>query len=99
MNTYSDKISARQRPPLNIARVTEAQWKEFDERGYVVLKNAVSKDTLEKLCDHIDQIMLGKADVDYNKLMMQLDSPDGKYENTGEQTMGHKGATKSYRKI
>jgi ectoine hydroxylase-related dioxygenase (phytanoyl-CoA dioxygenase family) len=31
--------------------------------------------------------------------MMQLDSSDGKYENAGEQSRGHKGATLNYRKI
>ena len=34
--------------------------------------------------------MLGKDDigVDYNKLMMQLDSSTGNYEDIGEQTLG-----------
>ena len=43
--------------------------------------------------------MLGDADVDYGKMMMQLDSSTGKYKDIGEQTFGHKGATLKYRKI
>ena len=31
--------------------------------------------------------------VDYNKMMMQLDSSTGNYSDIGEQTLGHKGAT------
>jgi hypothetical protein len=54
---------------------------------------------LRKLQDRIDLIMLGKADVDYDKLLMQLDSATGAYEDAGEQSLGFKGATLEYRKI
>ena len=46
-----------------------------------------------------DEIMLGDAKLDYSKLMMQLDSETGRYEDIGEQTLGHKGRSLSYRKI
>ena len=43
--------------------------------------------------------MLGKANVDYDRLLMQLDSADGAYENAGAQSSGWKGETLKYRKI
>ena len=44
--------------------------------------------------------MMGTAEgVDYDKLMMQLDSTTGDYDDAGAQTFGHKGATLGYRKI
>lgn len=48
---------------------------------------------LQALLDRIDAIMMGTADVDYSKLMMQLDSTTGRYEHIGEQTLGHKEPT------
>lgn len=47
----------------------------------------------------INDIMLGKAALDYNKLLMQLDSPSGKYSEAGQQSLGFKSATLNYRKI
>lgn len=47
----------------------------------------------------INQIMLGEADVDYDKMLMQLDSETGEYGDAGVQSKGHKGATLNYRKI
>jgi hypothetical protein len=43
--------------------------------------------------------MLGRADLKYDRLLMQLDSDSGKYEDAGEQSRGHKGASLGYRKI
>ncbi len=43
--------------------------------------------------------MLGKAGLDYKNLLMQLDSPSGKYSEVGEQSLGFKGASLNYRKI
>jgi hypothetical protein len=43
--------------------------------------------------------MLGTAEIDYNQLLMQMDSTSGKYEDAGEQSKGHKGASLDYRKI
>eukprot|EP00037_Helgoeca_nana_P020026 m.197593 g.197593 ORF g.197593 m.197593 type:complete len:287 (+) comp25099_c0_seq1:70-930(+) len=81
--------------------VTEAQWEKFDQDGYVVLEpfQVLPEGAVDKLRNRIDEIMLGKADLDYSKLMMQLDSETGRYEDSGEQTLGHKGSTLNYRKI
>jgi ectoine hydroxylase-related dioxygenase (phytanoyl-CoA dioxygenase family) len=43
--------------------------------------------------------MLGEADVDYDRLMMQLDSLTGEPGDLGEQTLGFKGPSLAYRKI
>ena len=78
--------------------VTETQWKEFEELGYLKI-GRIEETQLRKLQDRIDEIMLGKADLDYDKLLMQLDSTTGAYEDAGEQTLGFKGPTLDYRKI
>jgi len=78
--------------------VTDAQWKEFEDLGY--LKIGLIPDTqLRKMQERIDEIMLGKAKIDYDKLLMQLDSTTGAYEDAGQQSLGFKGATLDYRKI
>ena len=46
----------------------------------------------------IDDVMLGNAALDYDRMLMQLDREPGA-DGPGPQTNGHKGATLSYRKI
>ena len=50
----------------------------------------LSEEKLTSMKTRINDIMLGKDDigVDYSKLMMQLDSSTGNYEDIGEQTLG-----------
>ena len=79
--------------------LTDEQWAQYQQQGYLRLGKVLSDADLGALQERIDAIMLGKADLDYSKILMQLDSPDGKYENAGEQSAGHKGATLAYRKI
>jgi phytanoyl-CoA hydroxylase len=79
--------------------VTEAQWEQYERDGYLRLGRVLSDEDLAALQRRIDDIMLGRADVDYDRLLMQLDSADGKYENAGPQSLGFKGATLAYRKI
>src|SRR5580698_2424187 len=81
-----------------LTRLTDTQWQEYEERGYLNL-GRLDEAQLRKLQERIDAIMLGKADVDYDRLLMQLDSATGAYEDAGPQTMGFKGATLEYRKI
>jgi phytanoyl-CoA hydroxylase len=81
-----------------LSPISDAQWQEFEETGYIKL-GRIDEDQLRKMQDRIDAIMLGKADLDYNKLLMQLDSTTGAYEDAGAQTLGFKGATLDYRKI
>lgn len=70
----------------------------FDQDGYVRL-GVLEDGDLQALQNAIDDIMLGRADVDYNQLLMQLDSASGAYGDLGGQTRGFKGATLNYRKI
>lgn len=79
--------------------LTEAQWLSYDTLGYLILQDVLSGSTLQSLSTEIDEIMLGTADIDYEGLLMQLDSDTGRYEDAGEQSLGHKGATLGYRKI
>jgi hypothetical protein len=76
-----------------------ADWAVFDRQGYLRLGRIADAIMLDAMCQRIDDIMLGKARVDYARMLMQLDSDDGSYESAGEQTRGFKGATKNYRKI
>ncbi|GMV82562.1 MAG: hypothetical protein AMXMBFR7_37460 [Planctomycetota bacterium] len=75
------------------------QWAAYDRDGYVRLGKLLSDEDLGALQQRIDDIMLGKAKVNYDRMLMQLDSDDGNYGNAGPQTKGHKGATLGYRKI
>jgi phytanoyl-CoA hydroxylase len=77
--------------------LTDSQWQQYEEQGYLKLGHVLSDADLSALQERIDAIMLGEAPTDLTRLMMQLDSTDGK--NAGPQTRGHKGATLAYRKI
>ena len=76
-----------------------ADWARFDEQGYLRLGKVADDATIAALCTRIDDIMLGRAEVDYKRMVMQLDSSDGVYESAGVQSHGFKGATLGYRKI
>lgn len=80
-------------------RISDAQWQFYEANGYLKLGKVLSDAELQALRQRIDDIMLGKAGLDYNRLLMQLDSDTGKYEDAGAQSRGHKGATLGYRKI
>ena len=81
-----------------LSAVTDQQWNEYEEQGWLKL-GRLDLPQLQKLQDRIDAIMLGKAELDYDRLMMQLDSTTGAYEDAGEQSRGFKGARLDYRKI
>jgi len=66
--------------------------------GYLKL-GRLEEGQLRTLQTRIDEIMLGKARIDYDKLLMQLDSTTGAYEDAGAQSLGFKGPTLDYRKI
>ena len=79
--------------------LTEQQWQQYETDGYLKLGRLLDDVQLKQLQDRIDDIMLGKAKVRYERMLMQLDSSSGNYDEAGEQSHGHKGATLSYRKI
>jgi phytanoyl-CoA hydroxylase len=77
--------------------LTAAQMQTYEEQGYFKLGKVLSDLELVALSQRIDHIMLGKADLDYDRLMMQRESGEG-YDQSG-QSLGLKGATLNYRKI
>lgn len=79
--------------------ITDAQWLTFEKQGYLRLGRVVTDEELEGLRLRIDEIMLGKAEVPYDRMMMQLDTKTGQYKDMAPQTLGYKGATMAYRKI
>jgi phytanoyl-CoA hydroxylase len=79
--------------------ISDDQWKSYDDLGYLKLGKVLNDRDLAALCQRIDDIMLGKAKLDFSRLLMQLDSDTGKYEDAGPQSRGHKGSTLTYRKI
>jgi len=83
-------------PPPSL---TSEQWASYEHEGYLILKNFLPAERLSALQQRIDDIMLGKARVDYSRMLMQLDSDSGAYGDAGVQSKGHKGATLNYRKI
>lgn len=80
-------------------QISAEQWAAFDEQGYVVLGTVLDDTDLRALQQRIDDIMLGRADVDYDRMLMQLDSTTGAYADAGTQSKGFKGPTLDYRKI
>jgi phytanoyl-CoA hydroxylase len=79
--------------------LNSTQWESYRREGYLRLGKVLDDAALVGLTERIDEIMLGKASLDYNKTMMQLDSDTGKYEDAKPMTKGFKGPTLSYRKI
>lgn len=75
------------------------QWRVYDERGYVKLGRIVDDRELGALRQRINDIMLGLANIDYDRTLMQVDSEDGAYDKIGAQTKGYKGPHLNYRKI
>lgn len=79
--------------------LTDDQWLQYTRDGYLRLGKLLSDDRLAALQKRIDDIMLGIADVDYSRMLMQLDSDTGEYADSKPMSKGHKGATLDYRKI
>ena len=77
-------------------KLSDAQWSQYQKLGYLRL-GKIEPGTLRTLQTRINDIMFGTADVDYDRMLMQIDSEDGR--NPGPQTKGHKGAHLNYRKI
>lgn len=79
--------------------ITDQQWWQYHQDGFLKLGSILSPDDLQVLQSRIDDIMLGRAEIDYDLLLMQLDGTSGTYSNLPVQTNGFKGATLGYRKI
>jgi len=78
--------------------LTTEQWSQYQTQGYLRLGQVLTNEELQALQQRMDEIMLGTAPLDYDRMAMQLDREPGTGK-PGPQTKGHKGATLSYRKI
>jgi hypothetical protein len=79
--------------------ISSEQWGLYESEGYLKLGKLLGDADLAALQQRIDDIMLGTAAVDYDRMLMQLDSSSGRYEEAGVQSKGFKGPTLDYRKI
>ncbi|WP_054028769.1 phytanoyl-CoA dioxygenase family protein [Bacillus sp. FJAT-28004] len=77
--------------------ITKEQWKSFEEEGYLKLGKVLTDQELSGLSKRIDDIMTGKAEIDYERIMMQREAGEG--HDRSDQTLGFKGPTLNYRKI
>jgi phytanoyl-CoA hydroxylase len=82
-----------------MAHVSDEEWATFRKQGYLRLGNVMDPGELAGLQKRMDEIMLGKASIDYDRLMMQLDRDPERDNKPGPQSKGHKGSTLLYRKI
>ena len=76
--------------------LSNEQWRQFEARGFLRLGKILAHEELNALQLRMDDIMLGRAPLDYEQIAMQLDREPGTGK-PGPQTKGHKGATLSYR--
>ena len=60
--------------------ITPEQWTFFDEQGYLKLGRLLEADELAALQRRIDDIMVGRAELDYSRVLMQLDMSKAKAE-------------------
>ena len=81
------------------AYISETEWEAFDAQGHLHLGNVMNDGELEALQERIDEIMMGTASIDYDRVMMQLDSDPDRGGQPGPQSKGHKIPTLAYRKI
>jgi len=79
--------------------ISDEQWQQYERDGYLRLGRVLAPEELGALSRRIDEIMLGEAAIDYDRMLMQLDSSSGQYGDMPPQSNGHKGATLNYRKI
>ena len=79
--------------------LTDTEWVQYQTEGYLYLGQTLTDEELTGLQRRIDDIMLGTAPLNYDRMLMQLDSIPGETDQPGPQTKGHKGATLRYRKI
>ncbi len=79
--------------------ISKKQWHRYERDGFLKLGKLLSDEDLSALQEEIDAIMIGSANLNYDKLTMQLDSLTGKTKDTGAHTHGSKGSTLNYRKI
>ena len=79
--------------------ISGQQWQQYERDGYLILGKLLDDEELSALQQRLDDIMLGKADVDYDHMVMQREGETGEYNQPGIQDKGFKGATLNYRVV
>ena len=79
--------------------ITQDQWGQYHRDGFLRIGSQSDRRELEGLQERIDEIMLGQAELDYDRLMMQLDSSTGKYDDVSGGGKGLREPSLNYRKI
>ena len=77
--------------------VTKAEWREFEDIGFVRLGVVAPEEQIDALCERIDQIMLG--DIRYEGMQMQLCPSASDDRDKVNFSGNHKGSSLKYRKI
>ena len=80
-------------------QISNKQWQQFLEEGYLLLGVVMDDEELTSLQQRINDIMLGNAQLPYDRMTMQLDGKSSNYSEMEPMTKGHKGPTLNYRKI
>ena len=57
--------------------LSDSQWEQYQTEGYLRLGKILTDEELGALQRRMDDIMLGKAPLDYGRIMMQLDRIPG----------------------
>ncbi len=79
--------------------IDDASWRTYEQQGFLRIGHVLRDDELAVLCERIDRIMMGEADLPYDRMLMQLDAGTLPYDAEAPQSKGFKGPTLNYRKI
>ena len=79
--------------------ISQDQWSDYHRDGFLKIGRQCGREELADLQQRIDEIMLGRAPLDYGRLTMQLDSNTDRYDQLKGGGIGHQGASLGYRKI
>ena len=79
--------------------ITQDQWGQYHRDGFLKIGRQCDQAGLEGLQMRINEIMMGQAELDYDMLMMQLDSSTGRYGDVPGGGMGLREPSLNYRKI
>ena len=78
-------------------KVSEAEWRELESVGYVRLGVVLPSAQIDRLCNRIDQIMLGN--IRYEGMGMQLCPSGSRAEQKTRFSAKYQGSSLKYRKI
>ncbi len=79
--------------------ISQDQWSDYHRDGFLKIGRQSGREELANLQQRIDEVMLGRAPLDYGRLTMQLDSNTDRYDQVKGGGIGHQGASLGYRKI